>query len=252
MVVFNTDLDNTMIYSYKQNIGDDKRCVEIYQGREISFITNNTFELLKKVKEKVLVVPTTTRTEQQYNRIDFKLGVPEYALVCNGGVLLVNGEEDIKWYNDSFALVENCQQELKKAEELLENDVNRSFEVRNIRKLFVFTKSNNPKDTVLMLQKNLDTSKLDVFFNGVKVYAVPKQLSKGNAIERLRKKLNISTVISAGDSEFDVPMLNNSDIAIAPQSLKDFPQLKSDTIFMDNSKVFSESILEYILNTVKK
>ena len=103
-----------------------------------------------------------------------------------------------------------------------------------------------------MLQKNLDTSKLDVFFNGVKVYAVPKQLSKGNAIERLRKKLNISTVISAGDSEFDVPMLNNSDIAIAPQSLKDFPQLKSDTIFMDNSKVFSESILEYILNTVKK
>lgn len=251
MIVFNTDLDNTMIYSYKQDIGNDKRCVEIYENREISFITNNTFELLKKVKEKVLVVPTTTRTEQQYSRIDFGLGVPEYALVCNGGVLLINGKEDINWYDNSFALVEGCQQELQNAEKLLENDINRSFEVRNIRKLFIFTKSNRPEDTVLMLQQHIDTNKLDVFFNGVKVYAVPKQLSKGNAIERLRKKLNISTVISAGDSEFDVSMLNHSDIAIAPQNLKGFPELKNDIIFMDNGKVFSESILKYILNTLE-
>lgn len=251
MIVFNTDLDNTMIYSYKQDIGSDKRCVEIYENREVSFITNNTFELLKKVKEKILVVPTTTRTEQQYCRIDFGLGVPEYALVCNGGVLLVNGEEDIDWYNDSFALVEDCQQELKRAEELLENDENRSFEVRNIRKLFVFTKSDKPKETVKMLESQLDTNKLDVFFNGVKVYAVPKQLSKGKAIERFRRKLNISTVISAGDSEFDIPMLNSADIAIAPQGLKKFTGLKENIIFMGNDRVFSENILEYILNTVK-
>ena len=40
MRIFFTDLDNTLIYSYKRDIGDAKRCVEVYQGREISFMTN--------------------------------------------------------------------------------------------------------------------------------------------------------------------------------------------------------------------
>jgi len=43
MVVFNTDLDNTMIFSYKHDIGPEKRNVEIYEGREISFITQRQY-----------------------------------------------------------------------------------------------------------------------------------------------------------------------------------------------------------------
>ncbi|MEE0858941.1 MAG: HAD hydrolase family protein [Acutalibacteraceae bacterium] len=250
MLVFNTDLDNTMIYSYKQNIGSSKRCVEIYQEREISFITNKTFELLKNVKEKLLLVPTTTRTVEQYRRIDFGLGIPKYALACNGGVLLVDGEEDENWYNESYALVENCQQELAKAEEILSNDEFRSFEVRNIKKLFIFTKSSSPKITIEKLKAQLDTNLLDVFYNGVKVYAVPKKLSKGVAIDRFRKMLNATTVITAGDSEFDIPMLQKADIAFAPQKLKECNELNSNTIYIDDKQIFSEGILEYILQNI--
>ena len=39
MAIFFTDLDNTLIYSYRRDIGRDKVCVELYQGREISFVT---------------------------------------------------------------------------------------------------------------------------------------------------------------------------------------------------------------------
>lgn len=39
MNIFCTDLDNTIIYSYKHNIGNDKINVEIYEDREISYIT---------------------------------------------------------------------------------------------------------------------------------------------------------------------------------------------------------------------
>ena len=39
MRILFTDLDNTLIYSYKHAIGSAKRCAEIYQGREISFLT---------------------------------------------------------------------------------------------------------------------------------------------------------------------------------------------------------------------
>ena len=55
MEIFCTDLDNTIIYSYKHDIGDDKREVELYQGRNISYITGQTYELLKQVKKEYLM-----------------------------------------------------------------------------------------------------------------------------------------------------------------------------------------------------
>ena len=45
------DMDNTIIYSYKRNIGENKLNVELYNGREISFISEKTHDLLKKVNE---------------------------------------------------------------------------------------------------------------------------------------------------------------------------------------------------------
>jgi len=63
MRVINLDLDNTLIYSYKHDIGDRKMNVEVYQGREISYVTEKTHERLKKIMSRCLVVPTTTRTK---------------------------------------------------------------------------------------------------------------------------------------------------------------------------------------------
>ena len=74
MKLFHTDLDNTIIYSYKHSIGSEKRCVEIYREREVSFITDRTYALLKEIKKIVTVVPTTTRTVEQYRRIDLGTG----------------------------------------------------------------------------------------------------------------------------------------------------------------------------------
>ena len=62
MYIFNADLDNTLIFSYKHNIGIEKLNVELYQGREISFMTELSFKLLKEVNKKAVFVPTTTRT----------------------------------------------------------------------------------------------------------------------------------------------------------------------------------------------
>ena len=250
MLIFNTDLDNTMIYSYKHDIGDDKICAEIYQGREISFVTSKTSQLIKEVNETVLLVPTTTRTLEQYNRIDLGIGIPKLALVCNGGVLLENGVENAEWYNESLRLTESAHDQLLLTEKILENDENRSFEIRNIRELFVFTKSEKPEESVENLKEQLDTDKVDVFNNGVKVYVVPKMLSKGKAIDRLREKLNPELIISAGDSEFDITMLNSSDVQIAPKDLADTANLPEKTIVVDEG-IFSEKVLERVLQTAK-
>lgn len=261
MIVFHADLDNTLIYSYKRDIGREKVGVEIYQNRVISYMTPESHRRLKEISKNVLLVPTTTRTAEQYGRIDLGIETPLYALVCNGGVLLKNGCEDADWYEESLRLTADCRGELIRAEKLLQQDAHRSFEVRNVKELFVFTKSDRPELTAGLLRAALDLSLVDVFQNGVKVYVLPKSLTKGRAVRRMRKRLASEAaedasfsdasgkkiqinelserpahgeknqnggsptgepfVIAAGDSEFDVSMAGEADLFMAPSALRE-------------------------------
>ena len=63
--------------------------------------------------------------------------VAGYALVCNGGVLLVNGERDKEWYYESLKMIAESRPQLDKAIGILEVDPRRKFEVRFIDELFV-------------------------------------------------------------------------------------------------------------------
>lgn len=256
-MVFHSDLDQTLIYSYKHEVGPDKRCVEVYQGREISFMTGRSAELLRQVREQAVFVPTTTRTVEQYQRIQWE-EPPEYALVCNGGILLAHGERDEGWYQESRELVVGCQKDLRDARKLLQGDQHVNFEIRDIEGLFVFTKSEEPKKTVGMLRENLEGSQLDVFSNGGKVYAVPKALTKGEAVRRFRRKvqdglkaaggsrLGNSIVAAAGDSRFDISMLEEADVALADQRLKQERIQGGHVVYLGEKGIFSEEVLEYL------
>ncbi len=290
MIIFCTDLDNTLIYSYKKEIGEEKRCVEIYKDREVSFITEKSFQLLTKIPKKAMVVPVTTRTVEQYQRVKLGIGMPKYALTCNGGVLLKDGERDMGWYYDSLKLAEKSWDELWKAQDILKFDRDRSMEVRFIEELFVFTKSREPKRTVHKLREELDLSKIDVFSNGVKIYAIPKSLTKGNAICRLKESLGIEymtakgydifdlimtaeengkfdlntiisensdfdlTVIVAGDSEFDLTMIEEADMAVIPELLAkklEEKRMQEKCMVIGKEKIYSDELLEYIFEKIK-
>lgn len=246
-MVFFTDLDNTVIYSYKHDIGPLKRNAEIYQGREISFITDKTYELLKQVRDRMLVVPTTTRTVEQYNRIDLGTGRFPYALVCNGGILLADGVREERWYRESLALVQKSSDEMGKAGILLEDEPRRTFELRYIEELFLFTKCEDSEAVVENLKARLDVSKVDVFCNGAKVYVLPVDLNKGSAVKRFMGRIGEGTSIAAGDSAFDIPMLQAADIGICPVGFTaaygPAPALRE----MPGSRVFSEELLEECL-----
>lgn len=248
MILFACDLDNTLLYSYRRNIGAAIRCVEVYQNREISFVTEKTHALLREARRHTCVVPVTTRTEEQYTRIDFGMEAFPCALTCNGGVLLLDGAEDASWYAQSLALVEESRDALAVGEDLMRQDKNRNFEVRNIRGLFLFTKSEKPLASARMLKRELRTERADVFTNGAKVYLVPRNLNKGTALMRLRKRLGPDLVIAAGDSVFDVPMLCEADVALAPAELKQQAGCPEFTRFMPGREVFSEELLSFVLN----
>lgn len=247
MVVFCTDLDNTIIYSYKHNIGEYKRNVELYQEREISFITERTFSLLKEVKKEMMIIPTSTRTKEQYDRIDLGVGEFEYALVCNGGLLIHNGEIDAEWYEESLKLVDVSLAEIEKSIRFLEEDERRKFELRFIENLFVFTKCSNPEIVVDELRQKLDCTKVNIFNNGEKVYVVPIHLNKGMALKRLRKLMNIEYIIAAGDSEFDISMVDEADYGIVPRNFKNDFDVDLEAQEMSGERIFSEELLEKCL-----
>ena len=247
MKIFCTDLDNTIIYSYKHDIGTEKINVEIYQEREISFASKKTISLLETIKDEFVLIPTSTRTEQQYKRINLGIGEIKYALVCNGGVLLVNGIRDDEWYKDSLRIIKDSKSEIDRAMVILENDSRRTFELRLIDDLFIFTKCDTPEDVVEDLKKNLDTNQVSVFNNGIKVYVVPINLSKGMAVRRLRQRFNPAYIVAAGDSEFDVSMVEEADYGLVPSGFVDEYNVKDHVIEIDKSMLFSEALLEKCL-----
>jgi len=251
MTVLHIDLDNTLIYSYKHDIGNTRINVEIYQGREISFLTENTYDNLRKIKENILIVPTSTRSIEQYNRINLRIGNLPYALVCNGGILLVNGEKEPSWYQTSLEIIQESLPALNTARHFLEKDMRRKFELRFIEELFLFTKCNEPESVINELKEITDPCTTDVFHNNEKVYVVPKNLSKGKAVERFREYIKADKVIAAGDSGFDISMLRAADIGIAPHGFRQEFSIDFQLEEMPGNGIFSDELTEKILELCK-
>lgn len=250
-----SDLDNTLIYSYKHDIGENKVLAELYEGRQVSFMTEKSHNLLKSVRDKLEFVPLTTRSTEQYQRIIFDDDwQPHLALTGNGGTLLVDGIEDKAWKQESLRLIASCEADLQKAQAMLEKDPNRTLDVRRVNDLFLFTKSECPEQTLQMLQENLKNTDLLFYRNGVKVYAVPRILNKGTALQRLKKRLQPEHTIAAGDSNFDVEMLVEADTAFAPQTLLPFLERKKKKEakwnLVTEEELLSDCFLTYLAEKV--
>lgn len=247
MIYFCSDLDNTLIYSYRREIGNDKVLVEMTGQKELSYMTSNSYQMLKKISRKYQFVPVTTRSLNQYQRIKFGEDVRiRYALAANGGILLENGKVNENWLKTSKEMVQDSKKEMKLGILLLAQDPNLCFEVREVDQLFVFTKSNDAGKTVSFLKEHLDENKVYIDRNGLKVYIFPKVLDKGNALRRFHQMIGLENpIIAAGDSEFDIPMLKYAKVGLAPGELEiqDYP-----SVFKFNRETFSDDLLNYVLN----
>lgn len=241
-MIFFTDLDGTLIRSAsKKRAGDI--VVEYKDGAEITCIPQNSLDMLAKLDN---VIPVTSRSIEQYKRIDIPGFKPKYALVDNGGNLLVDGVPDKAWSEWSNGIAEQYREELSDCRKLLENDPDRSFEVRLVDGLFLFTKSNSPESTLKRLSE-ADVG-LALYNTGVKVYAIPKEFDKGAAVQRLVNVLGRrgEKMICAGDSVMDISMLRCADIAVYPDDME--PDLIGHSSPRDD---FCEFVVNKLLATQK-
>jgi len=251
-----TDLDNTMIFSYKYEY-KEKNCIELMDDKELSFITKKSYKMFENLVNKNVdnfeVIPLTTRAIHQYKRINLLNGKKfHYALVANGAILLIDGKIDENWYEKSKEYVKDAKEELNKAINLLNKDEEIYLDVRFVDEVFVFTKSHKPQETMEMLKKHLDMNK--VFIDNVKdkVYVFPININKGIAVERIKKKLGISSVIASGDSRFDYPMLSKADIKIVPKH-SELDGMFSDAYVSDKEEMeYTDFVLDKVDKVLKK
>ena len=222
MIYFCSDLDNTLIYSYRHDIGDNKVLVETKEGKELSYMSKAAYKLLREVAQGKELVPLTTRSLEQYFRISFGNQIKiKYALVSNGGILLEHNKVNEDWLRETKEIISFAEDEMEKGIQILKKDENVCFEIRKVDEMSVFTKSSNVDATMERLKEELDTHKIYISSNGVKVYIFPKALDKGSSLKRFRKYVGEdNSFIAAGDSCFDEPMLLAADTAFCPESLK--------------------------------
>lgn len=239
------DLDNTLIYSYKRDIGDEKVLVEKKEEKNLSFMTSYSYNALEMFSKKLFFVPVTTRSLEQYLRINFGSNIPiKYALVANGGILIQDGKIDENWYDYSKNISKNIVDEIKSISKYLEKREEIYFEVRLVDGLFLFTKSNNPKLTLDYLKSHFNTDEFYIDNNKEKIYIFPSVLNKGYALKRLREYINIEHIISGGDSEFDLYMKDFSDLSIFHYCLKDKIKDTENVIVSDENVIFSDFIFD--------
>ncbi len=209
-MIFATDLDNTMIFSHRRVLGleDTLCCVEYYNGKPLTYMTPAAIEMLNFLLSKIYVIPTTSRSISQFKRVEI-FGSTEYAIVDNGGTILYKGEPLHDWSNYINKVLESY--DLESVFEIFQNLPGLVSTPRIVDQKFLFAKSETTKSCEDFLRIKLDT-KWKVSIQGQKVYAIPMEITKGNALKFICENLvaDNQLIISAGDSNLDMSMLDYS------------------------------------------
>ena len=206
------DLDQTVVYS-RRSAGECGATVvvEHLDGEPLSAMTEGAVAAYETLAARHCVVPVTTRTVAQYERIALPAPAPR-AVCANGGVLLVDGSRDAEWtvwvtgVCAASAPLADVQERLRGVEGA---DWVRT--VRAAEGLFCYVVAHSrelvPTGWLAELTAELHPLGWGVSVQGRKVYAVPAGLSKAAAGERLAGLLGAEVLLAAGDSLLDRPLL---------------------------------------------
>ena len=220
------DLDRTLIYSAAalglegaDADGPSLLCVELYQRAPQSFMLTDAAGELAELARCTTLVPTTTRTVEQYARVQLPGPAPRFAICANGGRLLVDGVSDRDWSNHVTALLDGGA---PVAEVRARLDPPLSF-VRSVRVasgLFVYAvvvREEMPAAWLAELSQWCAERGWAVSMQGRKVYCVPNLLRKSSAAAEVARRTGASRMFAAGDSLLDTDLLLAADAAIRPR-----------------------------------
>lgn len=247
-MIFATDLDNTMIFSRNRVSGKESQlcCVEYYNGEPITYMTKTSIKTLNILLSESCVIPVTTRSISQFKRIKI-LGSTEYAVVANGGTILHKGEVQQDWEKNIGKILKKY--DLENTRRIFEKLPGLSSIPKIVDKKFLFAKSEEVISCKKYLKDELDTKIWKISFQGKKVYAIPCEITKGNALRFICENLipNNKPIISAGDSDLDIPMLEYANYGIIPSDSSLSVQKNDEYIKIGKGINTADAILKFVI-----
>jgi hypothetical protein len=223
-----SDLDRTLIYSpaaLALRMPDEHAprllCVEVHEGRPLSFLTESAAALLERLPSIAEFAPATTRTRKQYRRINLPGPVPRYAICANGGHILVRGHTDHDWHAemrrrlaDGCAPLGEVRAHLARTADPVWLRKERVAE--DLFAYLVVERELLPDGWVKDLTGWAAERGWNVSVQGRKVYAVPRPLTKSAALAEVARRAGADRVLAAGDSLLDAELLLAADAGWRP------------------------------------
>ncbi len=222
------DLDQTLIYSANSmalqcpdSSAPAMVVAEVYEGKPLSFMTRTAWGALERLVDEAIFVPITTRTVQQFRRVNIPGRDKGYAVTTNGAVLLHDGVPDPAWTDLIHASVKaNCAP-LQEVQDYVLGATKPSAILRGrvAEDLFVYCIVNRDElsadyldDLSGWCQERGWTTSLQ----GRKLYCVPSPITKEAALTEIRRRHPVDMLVAAGDSRLDAGILQLADSAIRP------------------------------------
>jgi hydroxymethylpyrimidine pyrophosphatase-like HAD family hydrolase len=223
VILVATDLDRTLIYSRGAveaggGTVHELVAVERHEGKDASWMTPAAAAALARLHERALVVPVTTRTPEQWQRIRLPGRPPRFAITANGGILLVDGRIDRSW--DATVAAELAQ--VTPMREIWEHAsrVCRpewTVKLRNARGLFCYAvlhRKRVPPGFVAEAAAWAADRGWQLSLQGRKLYWVPRSLTKSAAVAEVAGRTGVAGTVAAGDSLLDADLLEAADRGI--------------------------------------
>lgn len=227
-IVVATDLDRTLIYS-RAAIDDvhppgtvpPLSCVEMLDGQPLSYMTTAAAALLRLVSEQAVLVPATTRTLAQYQRVHLPGGRVPFAVVSNGGDLVVDGMVDPSWRRGVEIRIAGDGASLREVVRALDRHASGDWVLN--RKIadglfcyLVVDLAALPPDFVDAWTSWCADRGWLVSMQGRKIYALPRGLTKEAAIAEVLKRTGAQEYLAAGDGALDAGFLSLAMRGIRP------------------------------------
>ena len=204
MTLFATALDNTLIFSKGFVKNEDVIAVEYKDNQELSYITKQALEILKKLNEEITIVPISSRSLEEFKQLTF-YSMFEHTILSNGLVILYKGlVEDGNW--QYIIQKEFEKMDLSDVESLLYNCSSLFKSDFELRDYYYYAEVKEHQEImVLKLLKPFLHKDWNCFVQDNKLYVVPKIVTKENALKFLSKKYDLDLLHSwgVGDSKAD-------------------------------------------------
>ncbi len=223
------DLDRTLIYSraaIEQALAPDAvpplLCVETLDGSAQSFLTVSAGHWLRRLAATAMLVPTTTRTPDQFSRIRLPTGPARYAVTSNGGNIVVDGRPDVGWRRGVDRRIARDGATLGEVVAELDRRISASW-VRSRRvadDLFcylVVDLERMPAQFLTDWARWCGERNWVVSIQGRKIYALPNALTKEAAVAEVLQRAGGERLLAAGDGALDAGFLTLAQAAIRPR-----------------------------------